>query len=60
MHSSEQIWTEGKKSLGGERLVLAPAAYLLSGESSARSMERDQGAKEEGMGVRVRDLHDGS
>ena len=23
-------------------------------------MERDQGAKEEGLGVRVRDIHDGA
>src|ERR1019366_10633888 len=34
--------------------------FSVHAPSAACSMERDQGAKEEGLGVRVRDIHDGA
>ena len=34
--------------------------FSVRASSTACSMERDQGAKEQGLGVPVRDLHDGT
>jgi hypothetical protein len=43
-----------------EGLFSQHVPFSVHAPSAACSMERDQGAKEEGLGVRVRDIHDGA
>ena len=55
LQQGADAWSESGRSVSGLHVplpVLAPAV--------ADSVERDQGAKEEGLGVRVPDLHAGA
>ncbi len=65
MQSGQMRWLANYSNvltLGASPQGLYLASMFLSGSCTpaACSMERDQGAKEEGLGVRVRDLHDGA
>jgi hypothetical protein len=48
-------WSQSQGFVFGQHVP-----FSVHAPSAASSMERDQGAKEEGLGVRVRDLHDGA
>jgi len=48
-------WSQSRGFVFGQHVP-----FSLHAPSGACSLERNQGAKEEGLGVRVRDLHDGA
>ena len=55
LQQGADAWSESGRSVSGLHVP-----FSIHAPSATCSLERDQGAKEEGMGVRVRDIHDGA